>query len=148
VQVKDVAGVGLAAGRPPQQQRELAVGVGVARQVVVDDEHVAAVVEKRLGDGNAGVGRQVEQGRRIVGRGRHHHGVFQGAGIFQGAQGAQNGALALPDTDVDAEHVAALLVDDGIQGQSGLARLAIADDELALAATDGNNGVHGLEAGL
>ena len=41
--VEDVAGIGLAAGRPAQEQRQLAVGAGVAGEVVVDDEHVAAL---------------------------------------------------------------------------------------------------------
>ena len=37
VQVEDVAGVRLAAGRAAEQQRDLAVGLGVLRQIVVDD---------------------------------------------------------------------------------------------------------------
>ena len=42
----------------------------------------------------------------------------------------------------------ALLVDDGVDGDGGLAGLAVADDQLALAAADGDHGVDGLEAGL
>ena len=38
VQVEDVAGVRLAARRAAQQQRQLAVRLGLLRQVVVDDE--------------------------------------------------------------------------------------------------------------
>ena len=48
VQVEDVTRVGLAAGRPPQQQRHLAVGVRVLGEVVVDAERVLAVVEEVL----------------------------------------------------------------------------------------------------
>ena len=40
-----------------------------------------------------------------------------------------------------------LLVDDGVHGDGGLAGLPVADEELALAAADGDERVHGLEAG-
>ena len=45
-------------------------------------------------------------------------------------------------------HVLALLVDDRVDGDGGLAGLAVADDELALAAADGDHRVDGLDAGL
>ena len=51
VQVEHVAGVGLPAGRAAQQQRELAVGLGLLGQVVVDDEGVLAVLHPVLADG-------------------------------------------------------------------------------------------------
>jgi len=57
------------------------------------------------------------------------------------------GAL-LADRAVDADEVAALLIDDGVEDYRGLAGLAVADDELALAAADRNHGVDGLDAGL
>src|SRR5919106_1790983 len=48
VQVEDVAGERLAARRPAQQQRELAVRVGVLGEIVVDEQRVLAVVEEVL----------------------------------------------------------------------------------------------------
>ena len=42
----------------------------------------------------------------------------------------------------------ALLVDDGVDGDGGLAGLAVADDQFALAAADRDQGVDGLEARL
>ena len=44
VQVEDVARVGLAARRAAQQQGDGAVGLGLLRQVVEDDQHVLAAV--------------------------------------------------------------------------------------------------------
>src|SRR6185503_2881906 len=41
-----------------------------------------------------------------------------------------------------------LLVDDGVDGHRGLAGLAVADDELALAAADRNHRVDGLVTSL
>src|ERR1043165_3279514 len=49
---------------------------------------------------------------------------------------------------LDADDPGALLVDDGVDRDRRLAGLAVADDQLALAAADGDHGVDGLEAGL
>jgi hypothetical protein len=59
-----------------------------------------------------------------------------------------HGGAALADGAVDADHVLVALVDDGVHGQRGLAGLAVADDQLALAATDGDQRIDGLDAGL
>src|SRR5207237_10820845 len=48
----------------------------------------------------------------------------------------------------EAVHVPAALVDDGVERDGGLAGLPIADDELALAAADGDHRVDRLDAGL
>ena len=65
VQVEDVAGVGLAARRAAQQQRDLAVADGVLGEIVVDDERVHAVVAEVLAHGAGGVGREVLHGRGL-----------------------------------------------------------------------------------
>ena len=48
MEVEDVARKRLATRRAAQQQRELAVGVRVLREVVVDDQRVLPVVEEVL----------------------------------------------------------------------------------------------------
>ena len=72
-----------------------------------------------------------------------HRAVF-----FQDAHHLGHLALLLPDGDVDADEVGVPLVDDGVDGDGGLAGGAVADDQLALAPADGNHGVDGLDAGL
>src|SRR6185295_17641469 len=59
-----------------------------------------------------------------------------------------DGGALLPDGDIDALHALTLLVQDRVDRDGGLARLAVADDELALTATDRRHGVDGLDAGL
>ena len=56
VDIEDVAWVGLSTRRPTQQQRELAIGAGVIGQVVVDDEHVAALGHKIFAHRGGGIG--------------------------------------------------------------------------------------------
>src|SRR5205814_10195091 len=54
----------------------------------------------------------------------------------------------LPDRDVDAEKVLPLLVDDGVDGDRGLAGLPVADDQLALTAPDRHHRIYRLEPRL
>jgi hypothetical protein len=102
VQVEHVAGVRLAARRAAQQQRDGAVGLGLLRQVVEDDQDVLAAVHPVLADGRAGVGREVLEARGVGGRGRDDRGVLHRAGVLERAlDGRDRGAL-LADGDVDA----------------------------------------------
>ncbi len=70
MEVEDVAGVGLAAGRTPEQERHLAVGDGLLGQVVKDDEGVLAVVAEVLAQGAAGVRGEVLERGGVGGGGR------------------------------------------------------------------------------
>ena len=54
----------------------------------------------------------------------------------------------LADGDVDADDVAVALVDDGVDRERGLAGGAVADDQLALAAAEGEQRVDDEQAGL
>ena len=87
-------------------------------------------------------------GRGIGSRGRHYDAVVHGAVVFQCFHHLRHGGTLLADRDINANHVAALLVDDGVDRNGGLAGLAVADDQLALAAADRNHGVDGFDAGL
>src|SRR5271154_1221246 len=60
----------------------------------------------------------------------------------------RDGRALLPDRHVETMHALAFLIDDGIDRDRGLAGLAIADDQLALSASDDEHRVDGLDAGL
>src|SRR5208282_4644746 len=51
----------------------------------------------------------------------------------------------LADGVIDTNKIVALAVDDGVESNGGLAGLAVANDQLALSAPDGNHGVNGLQ---
>ena len=148
VQIEHVAGVGFAARRTAQQQRDLAVGPRLLGQVVIDDQRVLAAVAEVLAHGAAGIGRDVLHRRRLGGGGGDDDGVGHGAVFFELAHHVGDGRGFLPDRDVDAEQVLALLIDDGVDRHRGFAGLAVADDQLALAAADRHHRVDRLEAGL
>ena len=133
VQVEDVAGVGLAAGRAAQQQRHLAVRLGLLRQVVVHDQRVLAVLHPVLAHRAAGVRGEVLE-RRGVGRGRRDDDrVVQRAVLGEDVDRVRDRRALLTDGDVDALHALTLLVQDRVDADRRLAGLAVADDELALA---------------
>ncbi len=146
--VEDVAGVGLPARGPAQEQGYLAVGPGVAGEVVQDHQHVAAGLHEVFGDGHGRVGGGVLQaGRVLLGRG-HHDGRVHGLGLAQVVHDLAHGLRPFAHGAVDADHFGVALVEDGVHAQGGLAGLAVAQDQLALAAAHGEQGVHHLDPGL
>src|SRR4029078_7407623 len=56
--------------------------------------------------------------------------------------------LHLSASDVDTDDVFRFLIDNGVDRNGGLARLAVADDQFALSPTDWRHGVDRLDAGL
>ena len=148
VQIEHVAGVSLTSRGTADQQRQCTVGHGVLGQVVVDDEDVLALMHEIFAHGTAGVGCDILQGRKLGCRCGHHDGVAHSTGFGQALHKVCHGRALLTDGNVNADDVLALLVDDGIGGDGGLAGLAVADDQLALTAANGDHGVDGLDAGL
>ncbi len=146
--VEHVARVRLAARRTAKEQRHLAVRDGLLGQIVVDAQAVLARVAKVLAHRHAGVRRE-ELERRGLGRGGEHDGrVRHGSVARELVEDARDGRRLLADRDVDALHAGVLLIDDRVDRDGGLAGLTVADDELALAAADGDHRVDGLDAGL
>ena len=153
MQIEDVARIRLAAGRSAQQQTDFAVGHGLLRQVVVDDERRTACVSEIFADGCTGEWRVELHGGRVRRRRRHDAGVGHGAVLFQRVVDLRHRAAFLPYGYIDAVHrlaglVERFLVQNRVDGNGRLAGLPVADDELALAATDGYHRVNGLDARL
>ena len=148
MQVEHVAGVGLPPGRAVQQQAQLAISHRVAGQVIINDQHMLALIHQVFAHGGAGVGRDVQHGRRVGGLGADHDAVIHGSQLPQLGDDARYGGLLLADGHIDADDVLALLVDNRVNGNGSLACLSVADDQLTLAPADGHQGVDGLDAGL
>ena len=68
--------------------------------------------------------------------------------VLQGLDDAGDGGSTLSAGDVDADDVAALLVDDRIDRDSCLTGLSVADDQFALTTTDGGHRVDRFDTGL
>ena len=98
--------------------------------------------------GAGGEGSEVLHRCRLGGRGGYYDGVIHCAGVSENFDYLRDGGALLADGAVDTDQLAALLIDDGVENDGGLAGLTIADDQLALAAADGNHRIDGLDAGL
>src|SRR3546814_7935230 len=117
---------------------------------------VRSVVAEELARRAAGIGRsELQRSGLRRGRGDDDR-IFHRAIFFELADDLCDGRALLADSDIDAikllrfvgAGVGFLLVDEGVDRDGGLAGLAIADDQFALAAADGNERVERLEAGL
>ena len=148
MQIENVAGVGLTSRGTANQQRERTVRDSVLGQVIVDDQDVLALVHEVFTHGAACVGGDILQ-RRQLGRGGTDDGCVRHSAVFLKILDQRcHGRALLTDGNIDAQNVLALLVDDGIGGNDGLAGLAVTDDKLTLAAANRNHRVDGLNAGL
>ena len=153
MEVEDIAGVGFATGGTTQDERHFAIGHGLLREVVVDYEGVLAAVAEEFANGGTGEGSIVLECSGLTGGGAHDDGVVHGTGFAKRVDDTGYGRCLLADGHVDtvdgvACGVVVLLVDDGVDGDGGLAGLAVANDELTLAAANGDHGVDTLDTRL
>ena len=144
--VEDVARISFASWRPSQKQRKLAIGNGLLREIIINDQRVATGVAEVLAHGAARVGCDVLKRRRLCGRRCDDDRVLERVVLRELLHHLSNRALLLPDGDVDALYVLALLVDDRVDRDCSLTRLAIANDQLSLTTTNRHHGVDGLDA--
>merc|ERR1719391_1671251 len=156
VEVEDVTGVSLTAWGTPEQQGHLPVSDCLLGQVVKDDHSVHAVVTEVLSHGHARVGGKVLQGGSVRGGGRDDNGVLHGVGVSEPLYNLGDGGPLLANSNVDTVQlllgivslVESLLVDDGVDGDGGLASLSVTNDQLTLATANGHKGVNSLDASL
>jgi len=147
VQVEHITGIGLSAGGSSQEEGHLTVGHGLLGQIVVDDKAMLAVVSEVLTNGAAGIGSQELEGCSLGGGGGNNDGVLEGVVILEHLDDVGDGGSLLTDGDVDAVQLlglisvavteGGLLVDDGVNSNSGLAGLSVTNDEFSLASTNG-----------
>ena len=157
VQVENVTGVGLTSRGTTEQQRHLTVGNGLLGQIVVDDNGVAAVVTEPLTHGGTGEGSNVLQRGGLGSGGSNDDGVLHGILLLKGLDELSDGGTLLTDGNVDTVEllllgavgvVPTLLVEHGVESDSGLTGLTVTNDQLTLTTADGNHGVDTLHTSL
>ena len=108
-------------------------------EVVINDQHVLALLHEIFAHRAAGVGRDILQWSQLRCGGRDDNGVIHRARVRQRFDKLRHSRALLADGDVDADDVLPALIDNGVGSDGGLAGLAVADDELTLAAADGDH---------
>src|SRR5271163_3357635 len=114
------------------------------------------VVHPVLSDRRTGVRCKPFEAGGIRGRRSDNGGVVHRAALLQDAAHAGDGGAFLPNGYIYAPHLllgilslpVLPLVEDGVDTDRGLAGLAVADDQLALATADRCHCVNGLDPGL
>lgn len=115
-----------------------------------------AIVPEMFSHRAARIWGQVLQWSGIRGSGRYDDGILHGVRVRQSLHDLRHGGSLLPNGDVNAVQllllvariVEPLLIDDGVNGDGGLARLTIPNDQLSLTSTDRDERVDGLNPGL
>src|SRR3982750_1549836 len=69
--------------------------------------------------------------------------MFHGAMLFQDVNDLRHARLLLTNGDIDTDQIFALLIDNRINRDGGLACLAVTDDQLALTTTNRDQGIDG-----
>ena len=136
MQVKYIARIRLTSWRTAQNKRHLAICDRMLAKIIVDDKRVAGVVSEILAHGAARIWRQILKRSRLASTRRNYDRIIHRAVFFKLFNDLRDGRLFLSDRYIDANDVLTLLIDDGINSNSGFSCLAVADDELALSATD------------
>ena len=148
VDVEDVAGKGFATGWPAKQQGKLAIGTGVLREVVVNNQHIAARFHEMLRDAGRGVRSDVGKTWRVVTLGHDNDGVIHRALLPQDGDGLCHGGSALANGTIDAHDILTSLVEDSVDRNGGFSRLPVTENELALAPADRNERIDNCQSGL
>lgn len=144
VEIEDITGVGLTTWGTSEQQGHLTVSNSLLGEIVVDDETVHAVVTEVLTNSAAGVGSQELERCGIGSGGSNDDGVFKCIALAEESDDVGNSGPLLADSDVDAverlvfvaELVGGFLVEDGVDGDGGLAGLSVTDDKFTLSTSN------------
>src|ERR1035441_2535391 len=107
-------------------------------EVVIYDQHIPPRFHEELRDAGGGVWGDVGETRRGVSFGYHQDGVLHRAFFPQSRHGLGDRGGPLANGAIDAQYILPALVEDGVESNGSLARLAVAENQLALAASHGN----------
>ena len=131
-----------------KQQGKCTVSYRVLGQVIVDNENVLALMHEILANRAACIRRDILQRRGLGGGRRNDAGVVHCTVLCERFRYLRYGRALLADRNINTDNARALLIDDGVQADGGLAGLTVTDDQLALAAADRDHGVDRLDTGL
>lgn len=154
VKIEDITWVGLTTWWPSQQEGHLSVSNGLLGEIVIDDQSMLSVVSEVLSNGAAGVWGQELKRSSLGGGSGDDARVVHGSVLLEHSDDVGNSGSLLTDGAVDAvERLGGivgleglLLVDDAINGDGGLSRLPVTNDELTLSSADGHERVDGLQS--
>src|SRR5574341_65781 len=110
-------------------------------EIIVNDESIPACFQELFTNRTAGIRRDILQSRRFIRCGNYDDGMVHCAIALKNTNGTSDGRFFLADCHIDTNEVFAFLVDNGVNRNCRLPRLAVTDDQFTLAATHRDHGV-------
>ena len=123
-------------------------------QIIINAQAVAALtilifsIHKILCHSNTGIRSQILQRSRISSCSSYYDTIFHSTGIFQGLYQAGYGGSLLTNSYIYADTVLALLVQNGIYGNSSLTSTTVTDNQLTLTTADWYQSIQCLDTSL
>src|SRR5664279_1842028 len=117
-------------------------------EIVVDNQDIPSLFHEVFCNACCRIRRDVDEAGRIIAFYDHHNGVVHRTLLVEVSHYFSHSGRALPNRTIDAHHILSALVEDRVDGDGSLAGLAIAENQFALATTDGNECVDRLQPGL
>jgi hypothetical protein len=156
VEVEDVTWISLTSGWTTEKEGHLTVGNSLLGEIVEDDKGVLAIVTEPLTHGGTGERSDILKWSGLRGSSGNDDRVLHGVVLLKGLDELGNGGTLLSNGNVDAVKllgligsvVPSLLVEHGIEGNSGLSGLTITNDQLTLTTSNWNHGIDGLKTSL
>src|SRR4030095_9204345 len=100
---------------------------------------MTSTIAEVFADRASGIGRQVLHGCWLARACRDNDRVLHRAIFLQRFHNLSDGRALLPNSDINADDVLALLVDDRVNRNRSFSGLTVADNQLALTAPDRNH---------
>ena len=150
MEIEDITWVSLTTGGTTEKKRHLSVGNSLLGEIVIDDKSVSGGVSEELTNGASGVRSQELERSSIGGSSSNDDSVLEAISFLKETHDVGDGGSLLTDSDVDAVEGLgvvtgfedSLLVDDGINSNSGLANLSITNDQFTLTSANWDLFVH------
>ena len=117
-------------------------------QIVINDQHILALMHEKLCHSCTGIRCNILQRRRFAGGSGYQDRIIHSSIFCQCINDLGDRRGLLTDSHIYTDHIFTPLIDDRICGNGCLTGLTVTDDQLTLAAADGKHGVNGQNTGL
>ena len=117
-------------------------------QIIIDDKCILTLLHELFAHRTTCIRGQVLQRSRVGGPCHYDDGMLHRAVLLQNLTNTCNKRVFLANGNIDTDEILALLVDDCVKDNSSLTRLAVADDQFTLTASNGDHAVDSLNTGL
>lgn len=148
MEIEDISWVGLSSGRSSQKEGHLSVSDGLLGEIVVDDEAMLSVISEVFTDSATSIRSQELKRSSFGSSSSNDNGVSESVVILKDLHDVRDSRSLLTDGDVNAVKSlgkvsiwvveGGFLVNDGIDGDSGLSGLSISNDQLSLTSSNGD----------